>query len=103
MAEPEEMEKAERAQAARARRFTAVKRFFVAVAIDSVPAVVVLVSLLIGGALAYYAPALFRSAIGFQMPRGVQVLVMFFTLGLPVVVGPKFVAWWRDKTGRPWC
>ena len=103
MPPPDEMDKlkAEWAQAARAGRFTAVKQFFVAVVSDSVSAVVLLVSLVVGGALTYYATALFHGALGFEMPRGVTVLVMIFTLVLPVVVGMKLVAWWRDKTGRP--
>ena len=104
MADPNETEalKAEWAQAARAGRLAKVKGFFVAVFSDSVSAVVVLASVVVGGALTFYATDIFRRVLGFQMPGGVAYIVMFFTLVLPVSMGVRFVSWWRDKTGRPW-
>ncbi len=102
MAEPEEMEKlrSEWAQAARAGRLSSVRGFFVAVFSDSVSAVVVLASFVIGCALTYYATDIFHGVFGFLMPRGVTVLVMLFTLVLPLSMGLRFVSWWRGKTGR---
>jgi hypothetical protein len=102
MAEPEDMEKlkAEWAQAARAGRLSSVKGFFVAVSSDSVSAIAMVASLVVGCVLTYYATDIFHGVFGIVMPRGVTSIVMIFTLALPLSMGLRFVSWWRDKTGR---
>jgi hypothetical protein len=98
----EDMErlKAEWAQAQRVGRISGVKRLFGAVLSDSVSAVIMVSSLVLGITLIYYAMTLYHDAVGSHMGRGLGGLVITVSLGVPLGLGWRFVLWWRHRTGR---